>query len=249
MYFLDTHCHIDLYPNYNLIVEKAEREQIYTIAVTNAPSIFRQSAKLTSGKKFLRTALGLHPELVTERHHELGMLLEMLNETKYVGEVGLDFTTNSNDERKLQEKVFSSILQHSADFGDKIVTIHSRRAAERTIDLIGNSYPGKIILHWYSGSLKELERAISYGFYFSVNQSMISSNKGREIISAIPYNRILTESDGPFVKINGRSLNPNDMSETVRNLSELYKTNLSNMKAQIYQNFRTVLTTDKMRSN
>lgn len=242
MYFLDTHCHIDLYPNYNSIVEKTEREKIYTIAVTNTPSIFRQSAKLTEGTKFLRTALGLHPELVAERHRELSLMIQMLSETKYIGEVGLDFTTNNQEDRKLQERVFSSILDHCAGFGDKILTIHSRRAADRVIDIIGNSYPGKIILHWYSGSLKSLERAASFGFFFSVNQSMVSSRNGQDILSAIPRNRLLTESDGPFVQINGRSVNPSDISQTVKRLSVLYKSDAVIMKNQIYQNFRGLLT-------
>jgi len=243
MYFLDTHCHIDLYPNFNSIVERSEREQIYTIAVTNTPSTFRQSSKLTTGRKFLRTALGLHPELVAERHRELGLMMDMLGETKYIGEVGLDFTTNSQEERDLQEKVFSSILKSCADSADKILTIHSRRAAGRVIDLIGNSYPGKAILHWYSGSLKEMERALSYGFYFSVNLSMISSSKGKEIISAIPKDRLLTESDGPFVKANGGSADPSHMNETVKRLSELLKSDLEKTKSNIYQNFQRILTT------
>lgn len=242
MHFIDTHCHLDLYPNYQDLIEQTEREQIYTIAVTNTPSVFRQSGKLTLGKKYIRTALGLHPQLVAQRYVELDLMINMLNETKYIGEVGLDFTTNDKEKRKLQEKVFKTILQWCADSGDKILTIHSRRATSRVIDMIGNSFNGKIIMHWFSGSQKELERAISYGFYFSINSSMVSSEKGRELIAAMPLDRILTESDGPFVKINGKSVSPCDIKNIVIKLASLFDSSLDNMKDKIYMNFRTILT-------
>lgn len=242
MHFIDTHCHVDLFPDYQAIVAKTEREQIYTIAVTNTPSVFRQSSRLTSGKKYLRTALGLHPELAAERFNELGQLIDMLDETRYIGEVGLDFTTNSLEERKRQEKVFAAVLEHCANYGDKIFTIHSRRAAGRVVEMVGSSYPGKMILHWFSGSVKELEGAVSCGFYFSVNSSMISTGKGRELIAAIPVDRVLTESDGPFAQVNGKSISPPDMALTVRKLADLYSCSPSDMKDKIYQNFRGILT-------
>ena len=242
MHFIDTHCHIDLYPHYKSLIENTEKEQIYTIAVTNTPSVFRQTEKLAKGKKYIRAALGFHPQLVAQRYSELDLMLSMLNETKYIGEIGLDFTTNHKKENLLQEKAFNTILQHCNDLGGKIITIHSRRSATRVIDMIGNSYNGKIILHWFSGSQKDLERAISYGFYLSVNSSMTSSVKGQNIIRAIPMNKILTESDGPFIELNGKPASPSDMKDTVKKISELHNCNFDSVKNDIYQNFRSILT-------
>jgi len=168
MRLIDTHCHIDLYPDYNKLIEEIERARIYTIAVTNTPSVFRHCLSLTEGKKFIRTALGLHPQLVVQRHRELGLMLEMLPETKYVGEIGLDFVSQDKQERTLQQKVFMTILERCATFPDKVLTIHSRRAAAEVVNLIGDSYPCKVILHWFSGSHQILDKAIDYGFYFSL---------------------------------------------------------------------------------
>jgi len=81
-------------------------------------------------------------------------MFEMLGETRYIGEVGLDFTTKDQRERALQSKVFGSILEHCASFKDKVLTIHSRRAAAEVVNLVGEKYPGTTILHWFSGSLK-----------------------------------------------------------------------------------------------
>lgn len=62
MRLVDTHCHLDLYPDHGTVLAESERAGIYTIAVTNTPSVFRRSAMLTRNARFVRTALGLHSE-------------------------------------------------------------------------------------------------------------------------------------------------------------------------------------------
>src|SRR5713226_7547909 len=99
MRLFDTHCHIDLYTDPAKVISETERAQVLTVAVTNTPSVFRQCASLCEGKKSIRVALGLHPQLVVERHRELDLMFEMLGETRYIGEVGLDFVTKDQRER------------------------------------------------------------------------------------------------------------------------------------------------------
>jgi TatD DNase family protein len=242
MRLIDTHCHVDLYRDFAGLIEETESAQVYTVAVTNAPSVFRRCVSLTEGRRFIRTALGLHPQLVGRRHRELDLMLGLLPETKYVGEVGLDFETRDPEERALQRKVFAGILERCADSPDKVLTVHSRRAAAEVIDLIGDSYPCKVILHWFSGSLRELEKAVSHGFYFSVNPAMISSAKGRQIVSAVPRDKLLTESDGPFVTVDGRPARPRDVEVVVRGLADLYASTASQVAGTLYDNFRSILT-------
>lgn len=244
MRLIDTHCHIDLYPDYIQLVNETEHAQVYTIAVTNTPSVFRQCLALTDKKQYIRTAVGLHPQLVDKRHHELPLMSELLSETKYIGEVGLDFVTQDEQERKLQRWVFAKILDQCATFGNKVLTIHSRRAAGDVVDMIGNSYSGKIILHWYSGTSKVLQKAVSYGFYFSINSSMVTSESGRENISQIPLERLLTESDGPFVKLRGQPARPRDMVHVIEGLSIIYGIDKTEMAKRIYDNFHSMLEQD-----
>jgi TatD DNase family protein len=141
-------------------------------------------------------------------------------------------------------RVFSKILEKCADVGNKVLTVHSRRAGAEVVDMIGSSYPGRIILHWYSGSRKVLERAVSYGFYFSINTSMISSAKGREIVNQIPRDRLLTESDGPFVKTNGRAARPSDMVRVIEGLSDILDIDRFQAARRVCENFRYVLRGD-----
>lgn len=85
-------------------------------------------------------------------------------------------------------------------YGNKILSIHSRKAEKEVIDIIGAEFNGKIILHWYSGNMSELNRAIKNNYYFSINGDMLTTKKGRDIVNKIPLDRILIESDAPFTK-------------------------------------------------
>lgn len=243
MRLIDTHCHLDLYQNYADVIEEIEQEQVYTIAVTNTPSVFRRSAAIAEGRRFIRTAVGLHPELVGQRHRELDLLPELLEETRYVGEVGLDFVTRDRRERELQKKVFGTVLEHCAHRGDKVITVHSRRAANEVVDMVGDSYPGTVILHWFSGSRNALEKALDYGLLLSVNPAMLASDKGRRLVAAIPLDRLLTETDGPFVKVGDGFARPRDVAGVVSDLAELRGLETRQMADVLLDNFRSMLST------
>jgi hypothetical protein len=104
MHLIDTHCHVDLYPDYKEIISEAERLQIETIAVTTTPSVYSRCVELTQASRLVHPAIGLHPELVTNRHRELSVLVELIHETRFVGEVGLDYCTKDDEERRLQRR-------------------------------------------------------------------------------------------------------------------------------------------------
>lgn len=194
----DTHFHLDLCPSPEEMADMIEKAKIFTIAVTNSPSVFFYTQKIASEKKYIRAALGLHPELAAQRHHEVDKFIELCPLTKYIGEVGLDNLNKTPDDYKVQRKVFEKIVNECAMLGNKILTLHSRKATNDVLDIVTHKFPGKIIFHWYSGSLKDLEKAIESGYYFSVNYPMTQSESGKKIIKRIPREQILIESDGPF---------------------------------------------------
>jgi TatD DNase family protein len=237
----DTHCHLDLYPDYERVIEETERAGVDTIAVTNAPSMFRACVTLTRGCRFVHPAVGLHPELVSNRYHELRLLPDLLDETRFVGEVGLDFRTRDEGERTLQREAFREILDRCAGYGDKILTIHSRRSAEEVVDMVGPEYPGSVILHWFSGTHSALRRAISYGFYFSVNPAMLDSASGRRTALAVPPEKLLVETDGPFVAVGSRPARPRDVKYVVAGLADLFQVDVPDLAHRLKNNYEEVL--------
>jgi TatD DNase family protein len=240
--YVDTHFHLDLFPDCVRVLKEIEDAGIYTIAVTNTPSVFRHTAHLTGGARYVRAALGLHPELAVEREYELPLIEQLLAETRYVGEIGLDYVTREATDREAQRRILHAILDRCAALGDRVLTVHSRRAAADVVDMIGGRFPGSVILHWFSGSPPILNRAVTYGCYFSVNPAMLSSAAGIRTIQGIPPDRVVTETDGPFVTVEQRPARPSDVSGVVSNLARLWEIATEEAAERIFMNFRRLLT-------
>ena len=64
---VDFHCHLDLYPDHVGAIAKAEASSIYTVAVTTTPKAWPRNRELTLKTRYVRAALGLHPQLVAMR--------------------------------------------------------------------------------------------------------------------------------------------------------------------------------------
>lgn len=237
----DTHLHLDLFTDPKGIIKAIENQKSYSIAVTNLPQVFMKTKELCKGSKYVRPALGYHPELVHKFNNQIELFYELLDETRYVGEIGIDNLKKLPEDYKTQKLIFEKIICSCADKKNKILTIHSRCAENEIISIISNRFPGKIILHWYSGSLKDLNTAISYGFYFSINSSMIQSKNGINIIRNIPVHRILLESDSPFIGVDRASQNPFDMDITVNGISRVKNISVIELKNILKVNFKNLI--------
>ena len=239
---VDTHCHFDLFPDPRAVLAATERQGIYSIAVTNTPSVFPAMKMLTEGMKYVRPALGLHPELAIQRAAELPLFARYLAETRYVGEIGLDYKAAvKQEDRKEQRSIFAMILRSCADAGGRVLTVHSRRAEADVVAAIADHAPGPFILHWYSGPLHIARAALEAGAYFSFNPAMATSPRGHRLLSEIPRDRVLTESDGPFVRYEDTVASPAAVSFVCRQIANSWRVAASDATALIRSNFRRLL--------
>ncbi|MCH2488715.1 MAG: TatD family hydrolase [Flavobacteriales bacterium] len=239
----DTHFHLDLFNDEVLsIADKIEKEKIYTIAVTNLPPLYNVLIKkLKNNYQYIRPALGFHPELIDKYHNLIPQMWEFLSFTKYIGEVGLDYKSGKDFKTK-QVLFFETLIEKCSIQGGKILTIHSRRSAEDIVSIIGGSFNSKYILHWYSGNISTLRKAIDNGAYFSINYSMVNSTSGKKIISEIPLDRLLLESDGPFIKYKNQKFQPLLVKLIVNELAKLKNVSLIQMNNILHSNFKNLLT-------
>lgn len=234
---LDAHFHLDLNENYQQILDGISDQDIYILAVTNTPSVFHFTKNLSKKYPNVLPAIGLHPELVKERYSELDLMLNNIPNEKFVGEIGLDYSSKySLENQRLQRKVFEKILGKCSEVGNRVISIHSRRAASDVIRIIGNNFPGTVILHWYSGGLGDLERAIGNKFYFSINPAMIRSKSGRKIISRIPPAQILTETDGPFLELDNQLAKPQNINDVIKYLGMVWNADTHEASSLISNN-------------
>ncbi|QEE41010.1 MULTISPECIES: Qat anti-phage system TatD family nuclease QatD [unclassified Methylobacterium] len=222
---IDFHCHLDLYTRPAEVIAEVARRGTYVLAVTTTPRAFEGNLRYVGDVARIRVAVGLHPELVRERHHEVGLVCATLVRTRYVGEVGLDGSPDHRSSMGLQREVLRRILGTCASQGGRIVSLHSRMAASQVLDEIevaGAAAMGTPVMHWYSGSPKELLRAMDLGCWFSVGPAMLASRNGRTLAALMPRDRVLPETDGPFGQADGKPLSPWDAERVVPILADLW---------------------------
>jgi TatD DNase family protein len=170
-----------------------------------------------------------------------------LAEARYVGEIGLDAGPRFYRSLPDQERVFERILRACAEQGGKILSVHSIRAVGKVLGHIERALPasrGRVVLHWFTGTAAEARRAVALGCYFSINKEMLNSPKHRQLIAELPEDRLLTETDGPFVLIQGKPIRPREVADTVSQLAALRAIPMEGMKRAILDNLRAVLTSN-----
>lgn len=242
--FLDLHCHLDLYPDFEALVRECEREEIYTLAVTTTPRAWARNTSLAKGSKYVRTALGLHPQLVATHANELRLWESLLHEATYVGEVGLDASPRYVKSLHDQRRVFERVLDACNAQGGKILSIHAVRTVSTVLDMIEERLDlnaNTPVLHWFSGSVPEAKRAAAMGCMFSINDRMLGKPKSAALLDAIPLRCMLTETDGPFTETAGQPSHPRDVAVCVSNLSTSLGKNPEDVKALVFGNFKRTL--------
>ncbi len=218
----DFHCHVDLQKSPQATIARCEAERIFTLAVTTTPKAFPTNREWTRDCRYVYPAVGLHPELVGDRFEELPLILSLVAETPFVGEVGIDGSPQHRRSYEKQREVFGEILRACQLSGNRVVSIHSRRAGKDVIDLIERfTTPDRVIciLHWFSDSQALVRRASTFGCYFSVNANMLDNPRGMALVNAMPLDRILTETDAPFGLTNARESLPWDVLSTTRRIN------------------------------
>lgn len=241
---LDAHCHIDLYNDPYQVAVESEQHRIFTLAVTRLPSHFVEACEHLTRFRYVRPALGFHPLLASDHPEEISEFERLVNSAKYIGEIGLDFTVRDEGKKRRQIELLDFILSLTHGH-DKVFSLHSRWAESQLLDLLIRHDCRKCIFHWYSGSLKTLQKIVEHGYHLSINHHMLTSSNGRKIIQATPIDRILTETDGPFIKIDGRQIKPTDIKLTEQKLAELWNLNPQDVTNKIRQNLRELLTRDR----
>ena len=150
----------------------------------------------------LRQAVGLHPWWVgDDAGSQLAAFDELLPTTRFVAEVGLDFAPRHADAKDEQMRAFAHIARACAAAGDKVLSVHSVRAAAAALDVLedaGCFDTCAVVFHWFSGTSDELQRAIAAGCFFSVGERMLATKRGRAYAAAIPATRLLLETDAPY---------------------------------------------------
>lgn len=237
---IDYHCHLDLYRNPLAVFDEVKKRNVKVLAVTTSPRAYLKTSQYFSNTDNVRVALGFHPELVADRRNEINLFMEHISKCRYIGEVGIDGTARNRHSYSVQKSFLYDVLNETEKQHGRLLSIHSRGAVTEVLDCIEKKISKSIpIMHWFTGNIKELQRALSLGCWFSINPKMCCSKSGREIIMKIPLNRILPETDGPFTEKNGKLYMPWD-TDVIEFLSMQYGRSIIEIRNQMENNLQGI---------
>lgn len=162
-----------------------------------------ENLKLAQKYDYIYCALGIHPEnIADERKGDLELIKELLQtepKAVAVGEIGLDYHYEDGAPREEQIDLFERQIEIAKEL-DLPVIVHDRDAHEDTFNILREMRP-KGVLHCYSG---EKEQALQYtkmGFYIGMGGVVTFKNarKAVEVVEAIPIDKLLLETDCPYL--------------------------------------------------
>lgn len=234
---IDAHIHIDFYDRPVKIVREIMREDISAIFVTHLPELYEKQKIAMESLPQVFLAVGFHPILVNEYDFQEEIFNNALRSTKFVGEVGLDFSVARTEKsRKKQKQIFESICD---SVSGHVLSIHSRQAEKEVLDILLKYKVENAIFHWYTGSKELVADIIEAGYYFSINPSMLRTSKGKGILKSIPHNRILIETDGPFSKFKGNLVEPMYLREIYEAFETFYQ--IKDMESLVFDNMLALI--------
>ena len=129
-----------------------------------------------------------------------------MEQTPYIGEIGLDFSSRYcvDGLQDLQVKAFTKICARAAELSHndqpRVLSMHTVRSVDTVLDILEQTGAAQAcipIIHWFSGSSEELQRAIKLGCWFSVGEMSLKTKRGREYAKVYPKDKLLTETDLP----------------------------------------------------
>ena len=207
--FFDTHCHLDLMLSPDAAISESEALGLGLFDCGVDPRDFAAAKKRAGRYPNIIAGAGLHPWWLADGRcgpAEVNLLCEVAAQERYIGEVGLDFSARYAGSEPLQIQAFDRLCDTLAQhpLTGRVISIHAVRSAGTVLDvleshglLIPNPDSPAIIFHWFSGASDELARARNAGCYFSVNERMLATKRGREYARQIPLDRLLLETDAP----------------------------------------------------
>lgn len=252
--FIDSHCHLD-FPDFaedglENIVQRAQDvnvTQMVTICtqITEFPQVHAIAEQFNN----IYCTVGTHPHNAADEG-EIGFdtdsIIALANQHEKIvgiGETGLDYFYD-NAPRDIQKNGFRNHLRAAAQTGLPVI-VHTRDADEDTISLLQEEYAdGKLtgVLHCFSSGAELAQKALALGFYISLSGIVTFKNAEdlRTIVKDVPLDRILIETDSPYlapIPHRGKRNEPSFVVHTAEKVAEIKGVSLEEIAKITTENF------------
>ncbi|WP_036464854.1 TatD family hydrolase [Mycoplasmopsis sturni] len=252
--FVDAHNHLtqEFYPEW-VIDEIIDQAQLHNIEfmIVNGSSRKRNLEVIELAKKhsIVKAAIGIHPEDL--QHEDDYKLVEELicPEIVGIGEIGLDYYYQEGPNRELQLKALENQLKLAQKHNLPVV-MHIRdkegswEAYQDAFDLL-SKYKVRSMLHTFAGNLEWAQKFMQLDTYFSFSGVVTfgSSEETRKVIDFLPVERILTETDAPYLRVHpysGQKNEPNTVLFVAYYIAGLKKIGMDKFVDRVNRNLRNL---------
>ena len=248
---IDSHCHLDYEPmfsNLDNVIKRADQSNVkIMLTISVADKKYNNIIEITNKYTNVYGTYGIHPH-EAKNHSKINkdIILERLNISKKIigiGETGLDFYYNHSDKDE-QIRLFEEHIK--ASISSKLpLIIHSRDAEDLTYDILSKYSKKdklKILMHCFTGTKKFADKLLGLDAFFSASGIITfkKSNDLKETFKSIPLNKILIETDSPYLSpepLRGKSNEPSNVVLTAKYLSKLKEIEFDNLCESTTNNF------------
>ena len=203
---IDTHTHINCIDDFSIdeILKNASDNGVEKLIVPSAyASDIDIVAELASKYENVYGLLGVHPSEVKDWTDDLiDKIKECAKSPKIVGigEIGLDYYWDENPPREVQQEVFRKHMKLAEELNMPVI-IHDREAHEDTLKIM-KEFPSVIgVVHCFSGSVEFAKECLRLGYYIGITGVVTfkNSKKVKEVVKEVPLDRLLVETDCPYM--------------------------------------------------
>ncbi len=207
---VETHCHYDdeAFDNdRDDIIKELKNSKIeYAVNVSSSLGSIKSTIALSEKYDFIYAASGVHPDDIEDLNEETFIELENSlsnNKVVAVGEIGLDYYWQKDPDIRKQQRIWFLRQLEMAKSHNLPVIIHSREAAADTIEVLKKAdlMPNQAVMHCFSYSQEIANIVLDMGFYLGIGGVVTFKNakKLKEIVTNTPLDRILLETDCPYL--------------------------------------------------
>ena len=249
---IDSHCHLDfpdLYNNLENVINRAKSNKIdYLLTICTTLDSFEKIKLIVNKYKNIFGTVGIHPHETKNfsniNSSQISDLSKQSNKIIGIGETGLDFYYTNSD-KKLQIKRFISHIESAASLNLPII-VHSRNAEYETLDILKSENKNsdlKILLHCFTGSKDFALKLLDINAYISISGIITFKNSVEltNTVSLIPIDKLLVETDSPFlspVPLRGKVNEPSHIVHTIKKIAEIKKVPDSTVSTFTSNNFK-----------
>ena len=263
MFFVDSHCHLNFskfanlgfserYDDYSTdaVISRAREAQVkYMLTIGTEFSDLDELKSISDAHESVFRTVGIHPDNAHDhlQKYSLDDISNKISEQQQadqkvvgVGEIGLDYHSNT-EFTKDQQQVFETQIETAVNC-NLPVSIHSRDAEDDTIAILRQHPKVRGVIHCFSGSREFARQSLDLGFFISFSGIVTfkKSTELQEIAKFVPLNRLLIETDAPFLAptpFRGKINEPAYVVNTAEKIAQLLGLPLERIAQQTSENF------------